>query len=154
MKRVHYAVIGLVLNSLAASTVLAVKAEPEALVLVTANNIHIDQISTKEVRKLFLGLPISREEHTLVAIANNSDPKLIQVFLQKVIFMSEHMYKRQLQLRRFQSGNRRIEGIKQIDQLVRILEDTPYSLTYMWSKTAKSFNQLHILKTLWVFPSN
>jgi Tfp pilus assembly protein PilO len=143
-------IITVLVNGLGWNVSVAAESKQRALVLVTYQTSHIEQLSTKDIRKLFLGFAVRQGEHKLVPIRNNTSALVKQVFLQKTIFMSEQMYDRQLQLRRFRSGSKRLQQFERQDELLQALQSTPNAITYMWSDIANNYDQLKILETLWV----
>jgi hypothetical protein len=152
MKRlwVPLGVLLLLLLNTGASHGLA--AEERHLVLVTASASKITPLSPTEIRKLFLGLPISQNSLRLEPVHNASDPLLNEVFLQKIIFMSARSYDHQLMSQVFRSGGHRPLSYNDADALAAALRDKPGTLSYMWSSGAQQIPGIKVVQELWQGP--
>jgi hypothetical protein len=74
---------------------------------------------------------------------------LYEVFLQKVIFLSERDYEKRLITRTFQTGERRpVVHVKE-HELLQSLGRQPGSVTFMWDETAARYPELRVVKVLW-----
>jgi hypothetical protein len=90
-------------------------------------------MANEDVRKLFLGVPTVSNGVRLIPLRNSSDPLLTEVFLQKVIFMSERNYERQLVSRVFRLGGTRPPKYTDIGELLDAVRQSPAAMTFMWS---------------------
>jgi len=82
-------------------------------------------------------------------LLNDSDPRLTQVFLQKVIFMSRKRYERQLAAQIFRQGGRQPPAIDNNEDIVRALLASPAMITFMWSDEFEGVSGLKSLGVLW-----
>ncbi len=121
----------------------------QALVLVTANTTLMDKLSPTQFRKLFLNLPIISTGQALRPLLNTSDSFLYEIFLQKVVYMSERNYARMLISRTFRNGHPRPEKFSAQAKLVKALISTPASVSFMWRNAAEKEQQLRIVQKLW-----
>lgn len=121
------------------------KSPQHTIVLVCSQGSNIASLSPIDIRKLFLGVPVMVDGKPLMPIQNNTDALLTEVFLQKIIFMSEQSYERQLVSRVFRLGGKRPEKYSNSIELVKKLNETPGTLTYMWSEDAIDLKSLGIL---------
>jgi len=119
------------------------------LVLVSAADLGDGQLTPNQLRRVFLGIPVSIDGEAIRALRNTSDPLLIEIFLQKVVYMSKHRYKRQLVSQTFRTGQMRPPNFNEHDDLVQALKSIPGSVTVMWERDAKKDPALHIIQTLW-----
>lgn len=120
------------------------------LVLVAGANSTLPLLSSSaEVRKLFLGKPVIKAGLRIEGLRNTSDTLLQEVFLQKVIFMSERAYERQLLSNVFREGGQRPPDYKDLKTLVAALQKRPAALSYMWVETAQATPGLKVLGELW-----
>jgi hypothetical protein len=103
------------------------------LVLVCSTESSIPSLSQQEVRKLFLGVPTVRNGIRLKPLRNETEPRVSEVFLQKVIFMSQRSYERQLVSRVFRLGGTRPPVFTEMGELLDELRQSPGALSYMWS---------------------
>jgi len=103
-----------------------------SLLLVCSKEAQIESLTHAEIRKIFLGVPVIRNETRLRPLLNSTDPLATNIFLQQVVFMSEREYRRQLLSRVFRLGDQRPREYGDIEQLVEGLRNTTGSLSYMW----------------------
>lgn len=121
----------------------------QALVLVTANDSKIEKLQPRLLRKLFLDIPVTSNNQLLVPLINNSDDMLYEIFLQKVIYMSERHYERMLISKTFRTGRPRPARFSDNAELVKALKSIPGSFSVMWHQTAEKEKAIRIVQTLW-----
>jgi len=122
--------------------------------LVCSDNSGLESLSHAEVRKLFLGVPMFKDQLRLKPLLNASDALATDVFLQQIIFMSKREYERQLVSRVFRLGDQRPPEYENLDTLVNALLNTPGSLSYMWSEQLEHQTGLKSLGKLWLDSNN
>ena len=105
-----------------------------SLLLVCSENAKLESPSHADIRKLFLGVPMTSDQVRLRPLLNASDPLITEVFLQQIVFMSKRQYERQLLSRVFRLGDQRPPEYENIEMLAKALLDTPGYLSYMWSE--------------------
>lgn len=127
----------------------AAQATQRRLLLVCGLESTISSLSHKEVRKLFLGMPIVKEGVRLKPLRNASDPLVEEVFLQKIIFVSKRSYERQLLSRVFRFGGARPPVFTNIRELIDELRQSPEAVTYMWSEQLAFADGLKTIGVLW-----
>lgn len=120
-----------------------------SLLLVTSSDYDLGPVTHAELRKVFLGVPVTRDGVRLRPLLNSTDPVATNIFLQKVIFMSERMYRRQLVSRVFRLGGQRPHEYDDMDSLVADLRATPGALTFMWSDQLEDYAELGQLGVIW-----
>ena len=125
--------------------------QQHSIVLVSNQNLDIDELSPIEVRKLFLGVPVMVGGKQLNPLRNSTDPLLTEIFLQKIVFMSERSYERVLLSRIYRLGGKRPEIVTDKSELEKQLSSSPRSLTYMWAGDATGLKSLGVL---WSGPIN
>lgn len=101
--------------------------------MVTAKATGIRSLTTSEIRRLLMGLPVSKNGKKLEAVINQSDPLLYQVFLQKVVFMSAQVYEHHLLENVVQLGGQRPKIHNQQEALVADLHRHPGKVSYIWN---------------------
>ena len=119
------------------------------LLLVTGDQVATGTFSHAELRKIFLGIPVSRGDVRIRPLLNLTDSLAMDVFLQQVVFMSRREYKRQLLSRVFRLGGQRPQEHDDIDKLVTALQDAPGSLTFMWAEQFETQSGLVSLGEIW-----
>ena len=147
MKQHHYQ---LLLSLLLLCCSVIAHAESYRMVLVTGTQ-KLDnvQLSEKEIRKIFLGQVITRDDKKITALINNTDPLLYQVFLQKVAYMSANAYERHLLSKVFRMGGNRPPVFVNNSSLVSALRSQAGTITYMWEETALKMPGVSIIGELW-----
>lgn len=124
-----------------------VEAQSKRLVLVTNKISSLPELSLKQIRQIYLGRAIRGE--AITPLSNQTNDLLYEVFLQKVIFLSERDYEKRLITRTFQTGERRpVVHVKEHD-LLQSLGRQPGSVTFMWDETAARYPELRVVKVLW-----
>ena len=135
-------------------SVCAAQPAQRSLLLVASEDSQLGAFTHAELRKVFLGIPVTRSGVRLKPLLNTTDNRATSIFLQQVIFMSEREYKRQLLSRVFRLGDPRPREYDDIDVLAEALRNTPGSLTYMWSDQFDTQAGLASLGELWASPTN
>lgn len=102
-----------------------------SLVLVASAQSAIQRLSPDETRKLYLGVPMMVDNHRIHPLRNNADPKVQEMFMQKVMFMSTPAYERQILSRVFRMGGTRPLAYSSMPDLLKALEQNPVAVTYL-----------------------
>lgn len=133
----------------AVSAVHPVNAD-EALVLVAGEHSPIGKLNSLEIRKLYLGFNVrDREERQIHAITNTSDARMMNVFLQNVMAMTERAYNRRLLTLAVQSGRARPRLESSLEELHRSLTTNIMVVSCMWRKDVERFGDLKVIRVLW-----
>ncbi len=119
------------------------------LVLVSVADLGDGQLTPNQLRRAFLGIPVLVNGENIRALRNTSDPLLNEIFLQKVVYMSEPRYKRQLVSRTFRTGQMHPPDFKVQDDLVHALKSVPGGVSVMWERDANKDPALHVIQVLW-----
>jgi len=119
------------------------------LVLVTGADSTIPLLSDREIRKLYLGVQVTKNGQRLTPLRNLVDPLLEEVFLQKVIFLSARAYEDQLLSRVFRLGGLRPISYDNQERLVEALHVSSNAVTYMWATDVYGEKRLKKIGELW-----
>ena len=149
MKRSWRRIIPFALTLAVLSQTLPAQQTTSQLVLVTAKATGIRSLTTSEIRRLFMGLPVSKNGKKLEAVINQSDPLLYQVFLQKVVFMSAQIYERHLLENVVQLGGQRPKIHNQQEALVADLHRHPGKVSYIWNYKLRIYPSLVAVGETW-----
>ena len=122
---------------------------PREVVLVVANESPIVAISSLELRKLYLGLPVSLDGVLARPIRNHSDELLQEIFFQSAMAMSEAAYERQLLSLTLRFGRLQPEVRHSAEELKVILRQDDKAITYMWRSDISGEDGLRVVKLLW-----
>ncbi len=124
-------------------------AEDAAVVLVTGKDSPIENISSLEMRKIYFGISVSVDGHTIRALRRRDDERLNQIFQQSVIAMSQRSYERRLLSLALKFGTPRPVEVKSRDELLRLLAENPSAIAYMWKSNAEADPRVKIIRVLW-----
>ena len=102
-----------------------------SLVLVASAQSAIQRLSPDETRKLYLGIPMLVDSQRIRPLRNNTNLKVQEMFMQKVMFMSTPAYERQILSRVFRMGGTRPLAYAELRELLKALERDPAAVTYM-----------------------
>jgi len=119
------------------------------LALVSSINANYQPLSSFEIRKIFLGYPIKRENTQLIAIRNTSDETSYQIFLQKVIHLSARNYERRLMSKTFRTGTPTVLEISSLTKLKDKLHSNEFNISVMWLEEALLDSKLKVIQILW-----
>lgn len=124
-------------------------AEGRKLVLVAGSQSAVAVLSPEDVRKLYLGVAVTRDGKTFLPLCNHTDTVTYEVFMQKVMYMSGPAYERAIMTRmvRTASGIRPPEYASEKD-LLQALATRPNAVTYMWADKAEAAG-LKVMAELW-----
>lgn len=116
------------------------------IVLVSGSQSSIQQLSSVEVRKLFMGFPVNQRGQYIVPVLNRSEDLLYEVFLQRVIFMSAPSYERRVMSRTFRQGDAQPLEITSQGMLSKTLHASPVAVSFMWKEDAHGKPDLKIVQ--------
>jgi hypothetical protein len=115
------------------------------LVLVAGAASPITGLSVAEVRRLYLGVPITRDGHGITPVRNSSDATVREMFLQRVLFMSSMAYERQISARIFRTGGNRLPEYFNLRDVVAALAADPWAISYMSEDTAAGLGAVKVI---------
>jgi hypothetical protein len=119
------------------------------LVLATSMKSSIPALNTQETRKLFLGVPLLKEGVRLKPLLNLSDQVEYEVFLQNVAYMSANTYENQTLSVVFRLGGTRPESYNDLPALIKVLQQKPDAVTFLWEDQVTAVTGLKIVNVLW-----
>ena len=125
------------------------RAADRQVVLVVSADSSLQQLEPLEVQKLFLGLPVVRDNHALRPVRNLSDDQLSDVFLQYVVAMSQPAYDRRILTQVLQQGRPRPAELRSTSQVIQALVADRYAVSYMWLRDVPVSPRLRVLRVLW-----
>jgi len=125
------------------------RAAERQVVLVVSSTSPVQQLDPIEVQKLFLGLPVVRDDHALRPVRNVSDDQLTNIFLQYVVAMSQSAYDRRILAQVLQQGRPRPAELRTNKQLIEALTTDRYAVSYMWLRDVPANPHMRILRVLW-----
>jgi hypothetical protein len=138
-------VISILLAVLFATPMAHAKEERIAIIVNAASG--ITTISAKEVRRAYLGASIVLNGIETKPLLNQSDKLASEVFLQRIMFMSDEAYERQLISRTFQGGIRP-KAYETLPALLSALHNDNAAITFMLYETALKIPGIRIIGKL------
>jgi hypothetical protein len=125
------------------------EAHQHQVVLVTNNSCPMNTISSLELRKVYFGIKVYRDNFQIRGLRNQSDTNLDKIFLQTVVAMSSKSYQRRLLAEVLNNGRPRIAEFSNTELLLKELRRISCHVTYMWADNARQLDDLKIIKLLW-----
>ena len=119
------------------------------VVLVTSAEPSLPVFSRKELRMLFLGIPVLKQNSRVTPLINASDPITYQGFLQKVVSMSDRNYQRQLVSRVFRRGGKRPARYSDRAALLTALHKDSSAVTFLTTDVVAQHDGIQIIQILW-----
>lgn len=119
------------------------------VVLVTSVDSAIEEISSLDIRKAYLGISVTIGGSTVRPLRQTDDEQLNLIFLQTVIAMSQRSYEGRLLSMTLKFGTPRPTELDTEEEMLRELTNHPHTIGYMWKSTADSNSQVKTLKVLW-----
>jgi len=141
-------ILFIIINLMMAPAIAHNKSHP-TLVLVSSTHSSIEKLKPSLVRKIFLNFHTSFNNQHLTPLINNSNELLYEIFLQKVVYMSERNYDRYLIAKTFRTGMPRPEKFSNTKNLIAALQAASGSVSVMWKKNADDEKSIRIIQTLW-----
>lgn len=131
------------------STSGGAQSEDRSLLVVTGDQSSIAAVTRSDLRRIFLGVPVTIDGVRIRPLLNATDPLAMDIFLQNIVFMSEREYQRQLLSRVFRLGDQRPKEYDEIEDLIAELEAAPEAISFMWSNELSDRPNLKSLGVLW-----
>lgn len=119
------------------------------VVLVASAKSPVHELDSLQVRKIYLGFPVSYKGNVISGLLNTGDVGLRHIFYQNVAAMSEKSYTHRILSLMLQKGTPRPPEYDSIEALNKAIQSNPYSVTYMWKEDAERLSDIKILSVLW-----
>jgi hypothetical protein len=121
----------------------------ESVVLVTAETCPVENISTLDLRKAYLGVVVSVDGHRVRPILMRGDDRLEQVFYQSVVAMSKKSYERRRLSLALKYGTPRLAEFEDVAAVSEALRAEACAITYLWRRDAETTPGIKTIKLLW-----
>ena len=118
------------------------------VVLVTHESSVVESISIPEIRRLYLGFPVSSNGINKPVI-NRTTSKIYADFLKNIMHMTEDGYKRKIIRRVFRYGSDYIKELDSLEIIVRHLEEHPGDVVFVYMKDIPQMGNVKIVMRLW-----
>lgn len=120
-----------------------------SMVLIVSADSPVTHLDAIDVRKLFLGLSVIRNDLSLRALDNRSDDRLRQAFLQNVVAMPEAAYEKRVLAIMLQQGAHRPQPFATTPALLAAVAADPAAVSVAWSTDVAQDRRLRVLRVLW-----
>jgi hypothetical protein len=122
-------------------------AEEQSIAIIVNSESSLTTISTKETRRAYLGASIVLNGIEIKPLLNQTDALATEVFLQRILFMSDAAYERQLISRTFQGGSRP-KVYENLTALLAALHKDNAAVTFMLYEIALKTPGIRIIAKL------
>ena len=121
----------------------------QTVVLIAARGSGIEEISNRDIRRIFLGLKSADSELVNKPVINIYNKEVYEEFLKNVMHMTEGAYKRKIVKRIFRHGTKEIKEINELkklnDHLIRNVGD----ISFVDSAAIEDMQDIEVVKVLW-----
>ncbi len=127
----------------------ALAAHQQQVVLVSLSRQPVPALDSIQLRRLYLGMRVSRDGRVLTPLRNLTDPRLDALFVQAVMAMTARSYERRLISGKFRKARSIPSLFRDQDRLIQALKARPEAVTYMWADQAHSIPGIQVIQVLW-----
>ena len=121
----------------------------ERLVLIASVDSEVEQLDSLEIRKLFLGMTVTRSSGRLRPLLNDSDVQMRNVFLQNVVSMTDTVYDRRILRLAMAAETNLPPRYTDKDALLSAVAGNKLAISYAWARDVEHDKRFKILRTLW-----
>jgi len=119
------------------------------MLLVASTAFPGESVSSDQLRQSYLAVTVTVDGVRLRPQMNESDDRLTEVFLQKIMFMTHERYDRQVVSRIFRQGGQRPPAFDKVGELADALRANPAAVSFMWAEQLEAQDGLKSLAILW-----
>ncbi len=128
----------------------SVNSEDLRLFLVTKNENTPPALSKNELRSLFLGIPVYRNNNKLEPLINKSDERCYQTFLQSVLGMSNKRYER-VQASMLDQAEMTVPPVyTDLDKLMFDLKKKNSAISFVFLEKELADDSLNVVQEIWI----
>ena len=130
--------------------VLPTAASAEAkVVLIAASGSNIEAVSSRDIRRLYLGLKVADNESVRKPVLNLQSDELYDEFLKNIMRMTEGSYKRKLVKAIFRQGREKILEISSLKQLNDHLLKNKGDVSFVEITAIENMQNIEVVQILW-----
>jgi hypothetical protein len=119
------------------------------VVLIVGVRSDIEQLDSRLVRRLFLGLTVTQNGSRLRPLLNESDAQIKELFLQNIVSMSDSTYDRYVLRLSLLQGRTQPTMYKSESALIEAVAADPAAVGYAWAKDVARDPRVRILRVVW-----
>lgn len=109
----------------------------------------MDDISTLDVRKAYLGVTVRVEGRRLTPLLMRGDEKLEGIFYQSVVAMSKKSFERRRLSLALKYGTPRLDEFDELSAVTEALRSKECAISYMWGRDAETVAGVKTIRLLW-----
>jgi hypothetical protein len=121
----------------------------EELVLIVSARSNVEQLDSPLVRRLFLGLTVTRNGSRLRPLLNEADAKIKALFLQNIVSLSDSTYDRYVLRLSLLQGRTQPMVYRSESELIDAVAADPTAVGYAWLKDVARDPRVRILRVVW-----
>lgn len=121
----------------------------DKVVLIAARGSGIEEISIRDIRRVFLGLKSADSEKVNKPVINLYNRQLYEEFLKNVMHMTEGTYKRKIVKRIFRNGAEEIKEVDMLDELNSYLANNVGDISFADIEDVNKMHDIEVVKVLW-----
>ena len=130
--------------------VVANSARANELVLIGTTAGPWQPLSAFELRKMYMGLPVSRDGTPLTPLRNSQSQEITQLFHNVIVGMHANAYKRKLLRNQMNYAIVPPHVEPDFEKLSAILRSNPYAVSFTWRSTLGQKSQdIKVLQVIW-----
>ena len=123
-------------------------AAERSVVLVTNKGCPVSNLTNLELRKAYLGVSVSVDEHIIRPLRLTTDPELNQIFFQTIVAMTERSYRRRALSMTLKFGTPRPQEYSSLEKALDDLQKSVCSVIFLWAVDVTA-NEQRVLRVLW-----
>lgn len=122
--------------------------QPQRLVIITHAHSRIEVLNYPLLRKIYLGSASAVGTRPVYPLINQSNSVIYEMFLQKVLFMSQNTYEHHLHHAKFPKGTVVPIAFRSEDKLLAYLSAHPGSITCLTEQAAAKMPSVRVVMRL------
>ena len=119
------------------------------VVLIAASGSNIEAVSSRDIRRLYLGLKVADNESVRKPVLNLQSDELYDEFLKNIMRMTEGSYKRKLVKAIFRQGREKILEISSLKQLNDHLLKNKGDVSFVEITAIENMQNIEVVQILW-----
>ena len=121
----------------------------QSVVLIAAKGSGIEEISNRDIRRIFLGLKSADSKMINKPVINLHNKETYEQFLKNVMHMTEGAYKRKIVKRIFRNGTEEIKEIMLLNDLNAHLTSNVGDISFAEMSVVEAMHDIEVIKVLW-----
>lgn len=120
-----------------------------AVVLVTGASCPVEELTSLDVRKAYLGISVSIDGHRMIPMQLVGDELLSSIFYQSIVNMSRKSYERRALSLTLKYGTPRAEKFDSVAEVAGAVRARHCGIVYLWQEDADRLDGIKTVRLLW-----